>query len=98
MHSPAPVRVINRITPLVISYNESPNIARTSQRRYAKEEAKYLLQSHRKSFDLTERLRILGMARAARRSDLYPLSSRDACWKDGRDGITPFSASSRKSS
>jgi len=31
-----------------------------SRRRYAKEEATYLLQSDRKSFGLTERLRILG--------------------------------------
>jgi glycosyltransferase involved in cell wall biosynthesis len=29
MHSAAPVRMIDRITPLVITYNEASNIART---------------------------------------------------------------------
>jgi len=32
MHSPARVRMIDRITPLVITYNEAPNIARTLDR------------------------------------------------------------------
>ena len=32
MHSPAPVRMIDRITPLVITYNDASNIARTLDR------------------------------------------------------------------